>query len=414
VVETSEPPGEETLRQRADLLARDRKRMEEEFRRRAEELLDADRRRNEFLALLAHELRNPLASIGNSIQILRTPNADANIEAQALAVMDRQLRSLARMIDDLIDVAAVTQGKIQLKREMLDLRSIASRAATQCGSRFSERNQNLTVETASEPLCMSGDPIRLEQVVANLLDNASKFSPRGGSTRLTVARENPAPGEYRAMAVVRVEDDGAGIPSEMLPRIFELFVQADHSLARTSGGLGIGLTIVRQLVEMHGGTVEARSPGRGAGSAFTVRLPLAPAYEIRPASEPADADAYEVPSRRVLVVDDIADSADTLAMRLRLAGHEVRVAYRGHDALRIVAEFGPEIVLLDIGLPEMDGYTVAREIRKLPGSEGIVLVALTGYDQSNARRMSAETGIHHHLTKPVDPAALRAILAGYE
>jgi two-component system, chemotaxis family, CheB/CheR fusion protein len=395
----------------------ERKRMEESLRERARELIEADLRKNEYLALLAHELRNPLASIGNSIAVVRSPGVDPSTSADALTLMERQLRGLARMIDDLIDVEGVTRGKVRLQLEPLDLGTIARRAVSQVEESIAQRGQKLESAIPNERMFVLGDPVRLEQVISNLLHNASKFTTAGGHIRLTVVREaDTAEGgkdDGRQVAVLRVQDDGVGIEAEMLPRIFELFVQGDHSLGRPRGGLGIGLTLVRRLVELHGGTVDVRSSGPGQGSAFTVRLPVATPPPEGASAEPAKEGAARADGapRRVLVVDDIADSADSLAMLVRLSGHPVEVAYNATDALRAITEFKPEIMLLDIGLPGVNGYELARRIRRLPDAENLVLIAVTGYGQGRDRRMSAESGFAHHLTKPVDPDQLRRVLA---
>jgi two-component system, chemotaxis family, CheB/CheR fusion protein len=390
----------------------ERKELEEALSQRAGELLEADRRKNEFLAMLAHELRNPLASIANTAQALRSPVKDPAMAVGAIELLERQIRIMTRMTDDLIDVSQVTQGRVRLTLEPADLVSIVTRATSLSGHQFAARGQKFSITLPKAPVFVLADTMRLEQVVVNLLDNATKYTPSGGNIVVSVSRDGNAPesGQARGKAVVRVEDDGEGIAPEMLGRVFDLFSQADQSLARVHGGLGIGLTLVRKLVELHGGTVEAESTGVGRGSVFTVRLPLA---ATTAAASPKARPVVEQPTRprRILVVDDFADAADSLAVVLRSSGHEVRVAYAGEDALKAVEDMKPEVVLLDVGLPDMDGYEVARQIRSRPDSESILLVAITGYGQEEARQASKRVGFDRHLTKPVDPAALQIVLA---
>lgn len=390
----------------------ERKELEEALSQRAGELMEADRRKNEFLTMLAHELRNPLASIANTAQALRAPVQDPAMAAGTIELLERQIRIMTRMTDDLIDVSQVTQGRVRLAMEPADLVSIVTRATSLSGHQFAARGQKFSITLPKDPVFVLADTMRLEQVVVNLLDNAAKYTPSGGSITVSVSRERIAPegGRARGTAAVRVEDDGEGISPEMLRRVFDLFSQADQSLARVHGGLGIGLTLVRKLVELHGGTVEAESAGLGRGSAFTVRLPLAAATAAASPLAPAVVEQPTRP-RRILVVDDFADAADSLAVVLRSSGHEVRVAYAGEDALKTVEDMKPEVVLLDVGLPDMDGYEVARQIRSRPDSESILLVAITGYGQQEARQASKQVGFDRHLTKPVDPAALRIVLA---
>jgi two-component system CheB/CheR fusion protein len=383
-----------------------RERLEEELRRRAAELAESDRRKDEFLALLAHELRNPLAPIRNALQVMRLRGLGDPALERARDIIDRQVQSLARLVDDLLDVSRISRGKAELRRERVDMSSVATAAVETSRPLIEKRRHRLMVDLCQEPLPLDADPIRLQQVLTNLLNNAAKYTDPGGEIRLTTAREDQE-------AVVRVRDTGIGIPPEMQARVFDLFMQADRATDRAQGGLGIGLTLVRRLVELHGGRVRVFSPGPGQGSEFTVRLPLAaPAAAETPA--PAVPAAEPAPSggrpKRVVVVDDNRDGAESLAMLLRLWGHDVLVAHDGPTALVKVKEERPDVVLLDIGLPGMDGYQVARRLRE-HGSGRPVLVALTGFGHEDARRRSREAGFDHHLTKPVDPADLQRLLA---
>jgi PAS domain S-box-containing protein len=377
-------------------------------RKRAEEALRlADRRKDEFLAMLAHELRNPLAPIRNAAQVIRlVGTADPNVQ-RATELVERQVQHMTRLVDDLLDVSRITSGKIKLQKEPVELAAVVGRAVETARPLIEARRHELAVTLPREAVPLEADPTRLAQVIANLLTNAAKYTEEGGHVRLTVEREG-------GTAVVRVRDDGVGIPSEMLSSVFTLFTQVDRTLARSEGGLGIGLTLVKSLTELHGGTVEARSEGPGTGSEFIVRLPVARTPQA-PDAGPADpAGAGRPPPRRVLVVDDNVDAAESLAMLLRVGRHDVRTAHDGATALQLAGAFRPEVVLLDIGLPRMDGYQVARRLREQEGMGGAVLVALTGYGQDEDRRRSQEAGFDRHLVKPADPTALNDILASFE
>jgi signal transduction histidine kinase len=366
------------------------------------EVQAADRRKDEFLATLAHELRNPLAPIRNAVELLRSIGPKDTPPSWAPDVIDRQVRQLVRLVDDLLDVSRITQGKVTLRKEPVDLATVVGLAVETSRPLMSARRQELTLEMPSTLLPLQADPARLAQVVANLLNNAAKYTPEGGRIHLGLETQGQE-------ALLCVRDTGLGIAPELLPRIFDLFTQGDRSLARSEGGLGIGLTLVRTLVEMHGGTVSVRSGGPGKGSEFTVRLPLAP--EAAPSPHRAarvDGPAF---ARRILVVDDSVDNADSLARLLGSCGHDVRTAYDGLAALAVAREFQPEFVFLDIGLPRMDGYEVARRLRAEPGFEAATLVALTGYGQEGDRRQAEEAGFDTHLVKPADLHALRALLA---
>jgi signal transduction histidine kinase len=371
----------------------------------AEELKDAAHRKDEFLAMLAHELRNPLAPVRNALHLMRRQFAGDAVLAQTGTMMERQVAHLVRLVDDLLDVSRITRDKIELRKEPLDLRAVVSRVVESVRPALDERGHHLEVALPAEPVWVDADPARLEQVLENLLSNAGKYTPPGGHIRCAAGREG---GE----AVIRVQDDGIGIRPEMQARVFDLFQQADRVPGRVSEGLGLGLTLVRRLVQLHGGTVVVHSAGPGRGSQFVVRLPLA-AEAVGRAKESAPSPA---PARgrplRILVVDDNVDGAKTLAALLRLEGHEVQVAHDGPAALEAAAAFRPETVLLDIGLPKgMDGYEVARRLQELPVARQTFLVALTGFGQEEDRLRSRAAGFRDHLVKPVDPEVLRGVLA---
>ena len=377
-----------------------------EIKRMEEALRDADRRKDEFLATLAHELRNPLAPIRNSLQILKMPRVDAATAQQTRDMMERQVHHLVRLVDDLLDVSRVMRGKIELRREPVELATVVARAVETAQPLIEVQGHQLTISLPHDSLLLDADPIRLAQVVGNLLTNSAKYTEANGRIGLTAHRE----GDY---AVLYVRDTGIGIAPDMLPHVFELFVQADHASTKAHGGLGIGLTLVRSLVEMHNGTVEARSAGLGKGSEFIIRFPLLiQAKAVRDQLESREA-GQETPSsgHRLLVVDDNHDAANSLAMLLRMQGHEVRVAHDGLSAIDAARAFQPELVFLDIGMPGMDGYEVTRRLRQMPGMDGVPLVALTGWGQQEDRHRTAEAGFNHHLVKPLDPNTLNELLA---
>ncbi|HEX4960677.1 MAG TPA: ATP-binding protein [Thermoanaerobaculia bacterium] len=382
----------------------ERSRLERQTQEQAVALADISRRKDEFLAMLSHELRNPLSSILNAVYLLRLQRDEDLIQQQARNIIERQVGHLARLVDDLLEISRITIGNIQLRQERLDLRGIVEQAVETVRPLIDRRKQELAVTLPSEPVWLIADPTRLEQVVGNLLGNAAKYTDEGGSIWLTLEQEGEA--------VLRVRDTGMGIAPELLPRIFDLFTQADRSSDRSQGGLGIGLTLVDKLVGMHGGTVKAFSAGLGLGSELTVCLPLA-GIQTRPYEPPAGAEPSEVitGSSRVLVVDDNMDAADSMATWLQLAGHDVRTAYGGPAALEAAVAYSPTIVLLDIGLPGMDGHEVARLLRQTSGLENAWLIALTGYGRKADIQMSEEAGFDHHLVKPADPQKLRALLA---
>lgn len=364
-------------------------------------LREADRRKDEFLAILAHELRNPLAPLSNSLSVLRMTTRDP-ATLRLGEVMARQVAHLVRLVDDLLEVSRITRGKFELRRERVDLASIVHTAVETSRPLVDASRHRFQVSLPDGPLPLHGDPVRLTQVFSNLLNNAAKYTAPGGDLRLDVRADERC-------ATVTVSDSGIGIAAPMLGRIFDLFVQDDASRSHAQGGLGIGLTLVKVIVEMHGGTVEARSRGPGSGSEFVVCLPLATAEGA--AAGPSCRPALAAP-RRVLVVDDNRDAAESLAILLRSFGSETCVAFDGPSALRALSEFRPDAVLLDIGMPGMDGHEVARRIRARPEFSHVLLVALTGWGQEEDRRRSRLAGFDHHLNKPADMNALVAVLAG--
>ncbi len=382
----------------------DRQRLEAELEQRVEELAEADRRKDEFLAMLAHELRNPLGPILNAVQVLGMREGGEAGSKRLREIIARQARQMARLLDDLLDVSRITRGKIELRLEQQDLVGQVVQAVETCRSVAEQRGHQLVISVPEEPAPAEVDAARLQQILGNLLGNAVKYTPPGGRIAITLKLDG-------ASAVIAVRDNGIGIPPELLPRVFDLFTQGNRSLARAEGGLGIGLTMVKSLVGMHGGRVEVRSDGPGRGSEFLVWLPLTETFPQLPTAVLPEADQRDARHRRVLVVDDLQDGADSLGDLLEAWGYEVCVVYRAEDALHLVQTFAPDILLLDIGLPDLDGYTVARRLRTLPANRGAVLVALTGYGRPEDISRAREAGFDHHLTKPVDPERLRRLLA---
>ncbi|HEX8784015.1 MAG TPA: response regulator [Steroidobacteraceae bacterium] len=375
-------------------------------RARAEQALqEADRNKDEFLAMLAHELRNPLAPIQNALQLMRMKlSGPQSLWAQE--VIQRQLASLTRLVDDLLDVSRITRGKITLTREPVELSTLITRAVETIQPLIQERDHELTLQVPSELLRVNGDPTRLTQVLGNVLGNAAKYTDRGGRIELLCSVRG-------ADVEIRVCDNGIGIPAELLPRIFDLFTQLDRRSDYSSSGLGIGLALVRRLVEMHGGSITAHSAGAGAGSEFVLRLPLLADAGARPEDQAGLLCAGDEPtvSRRILVADDNADALESLAAVLRLRGHEVYSAPNGAIALETAVRHMPEVALLDIGMPLLDGYEVARRIRAQEWGKAVTLVALTGWGQESDRRRSQEAGFDTHLVKPLDLERLTALLA---
>jgi PAS domain S-box-containing protein len=369
------------------------------------ELKEADRRKDEFLATLAHELRNPLAPVRHAVQVLRLKGPGEPELRWGRDVIDRQLEHLTRLIDDLMDLSRITRNKLELRKERIELAEVIQGAVESSRPLIAQCGHELTVTLPPEPVILHGDVVRLAQVFLNLLNNAAKYTERGGRIWLTAERED---GEV----VVRVKDTGVGIPPEKLPRLFEMFFQVDRTLERSQGGLGIGLSLVRRLVELHGGRVEARSEGAGKGSEFIVRLPvLVEEPKPPPAQELGSNGSAKAMARRILVADDNRDAADSLAMLLRLAGHEVRTAYDGAAGVEVAERFRPEVALLDIGMPKLNGYDVCRHIREAEWGQDVVLIAMTGWGQEEDRRRTAAAGFDVHMVKPVNPTALLDLLA---
>jgi signal transduction histidine kinase len=370
----------------------------EERERAAEALLEADRRKDEFLAMLAHELRNPLAPLRSAADLLELSDDPDVVEVRH--VIDRQVDHMVRLVDDLLEVSRITRGKIELRRERVDLASVVRTAVETCEPLISAAGHRLSVAIPSAPVEFAGDPVRLAQIVANLLNNAAKYTEDGGRIWLRARRR----GDW---LVVTVRDDGIGISPEMLPHVFDMFTQADASRRRSKGGLGIGLTLVHRLVQLHGGTVSVRSR-EGVGSRFVVRLPL----HLAPASreERPHAVLSPRPARRVLVVDDNRDAAESLGRLLARHGAEVRVVHDGPSALEVLRTWRPSAAVLDLGMPGMDGLEVARRIRRRPELRDVALIALTGWGRADDVRRARDAGFDHHMVKPADIDALRSLL----
>jgi PAS domain S-box-containing protein len=370
-----------------------------------EALQEADRRKDEFLATLAHELRNPLAPIRNAVELLRRADGSADLIGQASRIMERQVGQMVRLVDDLLDISRITQRKIQLRKERVELAAVVQSAVEECRPLIGAQSHDLTITLPPDPIYLEADLTRLGEVFANLLDNAAKYSEKGGRIWLTAQRQG-------AEVVVSVRDTGIGIAAEHLPHIFEMFSQVTPALERSQGGLGIGLALVKGLVELHGGSVEAHSGGTGLGSEFTVRLPIvdAPVQATQKSDDIGEKSGFGK-GCRILIADDRRDSVDSLAMMLRLAGHDIQTAHDGLEAVQAAATFRPDVALLDIGMPRMNGYEAARHIRQQEWGKKVVLVALTGWGQEEDKRRATEAGFDHHLTKPVEPAALEKLLA---
>ncbi len=382
----------------------EQKRAEDALRASERSLQDANRHKDEFLAMLAHELRNPLAPIRNSLHVLHLAGLDRQTLEQVRAMMERQVRHLSRLVDDLLDVARITRGKIQIRRELLDLASLVRTTAEDRRPTLKQAGMSLTVDVPETPVWVAGDATRLVQVLGNLLDNAIKFKDHGDRATVRLSVD-----DRRRQAVLVVRDNGAGIEPALLPRLFDPFAQADRTLDRSRGGLGLGLSLVKGLVQLHGGEVRATSAGAGQGAEFTVRLPLKEEVEAltqRPRAEPRRA----ADRLRILIVEDSRDAADSLRMLLELSGYEVNVAYTGPEGVEKARAWRPDIVLCDIGLPGLDGYGVATELRRDPSTAKVNLIALTGYGREEDRQRARQAGFNHHLTKPVDPNDLQSLL----
>jgi PAS domain S-box-containing protein len=368
-------------------------------RKRAEhELREAGRRKDEFIATLSHELRNPLAPLRNALHLLRLSGQAGADAAPVHEMMERQLNHLVRLVDDLLESARVTRGAFELRREPVEIASAVSNALEASEAQLGAGGQRISVVLPQEALWVDGDPVRIAQILSNLLNNAARFTPRGGCIEVRARGE-------AGHAVLSVRDDGAGIAPEQMAHLFEMFRRDSRS-----AGLGIGLALARRLAEMHGGSLTAASAGPGKGAEFTVRLPLAAARQ-EPVGKPGMEQPADLPSSRVLVVDDNRDAADSLGMLLRFLGAEVQVAHDGREALAAFESYRPRLVLLDIGMPEMDGYEVARAIRRRDAGRSVPLVALTGWGQDEDRRRAREAGFDHHLIKPPELEALRSLLA---
>ncbi len=391
---------------RALRYAIERGRIEKELRHRAEQLAEMDRRKDEFLATLAHELRNPLAPIRNSLHILRMSCGAGSASEHVLEMMERQVSHMVRLVDDLMEVSRITRGKINLRKERVELTAILRSAVETSRPLAEAARHQLAITVPTEPLILEADPVRLSQIIANLLNNAAKYTEEGGRISLTVRREQD-------QAVISIRDTGVGIPADMLPRIFDMFAQLDRTLKRSQGGLGIGLHLARTLVEMHGGRIEARSDGLGHGSEFIFSLPLAQADSPGKQGSVATRDLRlaGLCQHRILIVDDNRDVADSLLMLLQFLEADAYVVYDGPSALEALRIYQPSVVFLDIGMPGMDGHEVARRVRQMPEFQNVVLIALTGWGQEEDRRRSKASGFDHHLVKPVSADALQALLA---
>jgi PAS domain S-box-containing protein len=369
--------------------------------RQKEALEEGDRRKNEFLAMLAHELRNPLAALRNAIEVLRLVRGDSEEGDQARGIIERQIRQMARMVDDLIDIARISTGRMTLRRGPVEIRDIVHAATETTSSLFQEKRHRVTVRLPDEPLFVDGDAVRLAQVLTNLLSNAARYTEAGGSVELAVSREGSS-------TVLRVSDNGMGMSADLLPQVFDLFWQGHRSVGAAQGGLGIGLTLARRVVEMHQGSIEAASSGPGRGSTFVVTLPLSTA----PGPRVPEAESASEP-HRVLIVEDNDDARQALESMLRLRGHQVASAADGAQALAEAKRFRPSVALIDLGLPDLSGYEVARRLRLDPALAGVKLVAVTGWAQDEDRQQSLAAGFDRHLVKPVEPEAVFRLLASF-
>jgi PAS domain S-box-containing protein len=366
-------------------------------------LKDADRKKDEFLATLAHELRNPLAPIRNALQILKDKGPPLPELQWARGVIERQGNLMARLLEDLLDLSRISHHQVELRKGRVELADVVEAAVETSRPLIEAGRHDLSVALPPEPIHLDADPVRLAQVFSNLLTNAAKYTEEGGRITLTAQRQGPE-------VIVVVKDNGIGIAPEMLAHVFEIFAQGNRAVVRSQGGLGIGLSLVKGMVELHGGRIEARSDGPGRGSEFVVRLAVA--VEAPVAEPPHEkGDPWPVAPCRILVVDDCRDSADSLAMLLKMLGHEVGTAYNGEQAVEAAATLRPDVVLLDIGMPRLNGYDACRRIRQQPWGQGMFLIALTGWGQEEDRRRTEEVGFDHHMVKPVDPAVLMKLLA---
>lgn len=381
--------------------------LEQRVEERSSALREANRHKDEFLAILAHELRNPLAPIRNALHLMKLADDNPSVGAKARGLIERQLHNLVRLIDDLMDISRISRGKVELCKESLELAAVVTSAVETSRPLIEAAGHQLNVSLPPDPVALEADPVRLAQVIANLLNNSAKYTDKGGQIWIAARCEGPD-------AVVSVRDTGVGIPATMLPKVFEMFTQLDQPPGRAQGGIGIGLSLVRSLVEMHGGSVEARSEGPGRGSEFVVRLPLAAGRPPTESVPPEPKASTVLLSRRILVVDDNRDAADSLGELLELLGAEVHVAHDGPAALAALETHRPAVILLDIGMPGMDGYEVARRIRQQPQSHDVTLIALTGWGQEKDRARSRDAGFDHHMIKPPDITALQALLVSMQ
>ncbi len=404
---------DEYLRQLEDDRAERDKQIQDLLKQKVETLSEVDRRKSEFLAILGHELRNPLAPLWNAVHIMEHEGSATADERHIQDIIKRQVQQLGRLADDLLDISRIAQNKIELRKELVNVASVVTQAVQMSAPHLTARRHRLEVDAVAESLWVHADPARLVQIVGNILNNAAKYTQPGGSVRLRVRHDGQE-------VIISVQDNGAGIPSELLPHVFELFTQGEWSADRSQGGMGIGLALVRRLVELHGGTIEAHSAGLGQGSEFVVRLPLVQTQVSSKGSEQQDgkvrrdADAAQAMRLRILAVDDNVDAATSLRVLLRLHNHEVRIAHDGESALQVADEFRPQVILLDIGLPRLDGYEVARRLRARPDMQQVLLVAMTGYGQDGDRQRSQEAGFHAHLVKPVAMETLVTLLSHRE
>lgn len=376
--------------------------------RRAEAAVrEADRRKDEFLAMLAHELRNPLAPIRTGLELMRMAKNDEQLIDQTRAIMERQMEQLVTLVDDLLDVSRISRGKLELRMCQVTLSDVVRSAVEAARPTIEAAGHKLSVTMTAAPLHLHADPHRLAQVLSNLLDNAAKYTPRGGSIWLAAERQG-------ADVVVSIKDSGLGIPADMIDGIFQMFTRIERAGEKTNAGLGIGLALVKSIVEMHGGRVEAKSDGPGRGAEFRVRLPLVRAATASEQLPNGASSATERSPRRVLIVDDNEAAADLLSMVVGKLGNEVRVAYDGQQAIEAAVRFQPDVVLMDLGMPKLDGYGAARHIREQPWGQEMLLVALSGWGQDGHKKRSKEAGFDHHLVKPADPVQLQRLLDGAE
>lgn len=388
-------------RGRAEQSAATARAQEESLRLQAEKLARHDRAKDEFLAMLGHELRNPLAPITLANELLKAQVAGNPTAERLRGIIDRNTRDLSRIVDDLLEISRINEGKIELRLEPVNLGEAVEQAAASARPLMDARGHTFTLDLPPEPVTLEADPTRLVQVLVNLLNNAARYTDPGGRISLTAGRDG-------SEAWIRIRDNGRGIPPELLPRVFDLFVQGEQGLARTEGGLGIGLTLVHRLVRMHGGTVDAESGGPGAGSTFTVRLPLGEPAAVAP---PLSASPPRTGRRlRVLIVEDNRDAAETLEEILEALGHETAAASNGRAALEVAPEFHPDLVLLDLGLPGLDGYAVARALRENEGASRALIAAVTGYSSSDHQQRAQEAGFDQFVTKPVGAETLQSLL----